>query len=430
MKKALSCLMIAVMLCLSCSCNASPNSETSAASSEVTSSPVVIVAQAASKAASADHEISADINFSNLQDFSYETASTLLMEQKGNLHFSPLSFYYASALAAIGAEGSTRDELFALLGVDSKEQLMQQCKELSKLCGKSDLYEVQWANSVWMQKDRVFSESFKQNAVDYFNASLYNVDFQAPQTKDAMEEWITEQLKGNITPIFDITPETAMDIINCLYFAARWEDNGGLDSEEQTFYIDNENTLQNTFIGKTLELHTIYESNQYRRTTVKFTDRDCNIEFVLPNDGVSLDSLMTSPQSLENLFTKGTKTKYDEVIFKMPVFSFSNDFDLIKLAQSLGVTSAFNWSSADFSGISSNSPLVISTSKQQTFIEATEYGVTAAALSMQICSTGIPEEKQLKTKSEFILDHPFLYAIKSDDGTILFIGRCNNPSQH
>ena len=38
-----------------------------------------------------------------VNDFSYETASRLLTKNKGNINYSPVSMYYALALAATGA---------------------------------------------------------------------------------------------------------------------------------------------------------------------------------------------------------------------------------------------------------------------------------------------------------------------------------------
>lgn len=47
-----------------------------------------------------------------------------------NVNYSPLSLYYALAVAASGAEGQTQQELLDLLGVADADTLAEQCGNL------------------------------------------------------------------------------------------------------------------------------------------------------------------------------------------------------------------------------------------------------------------------------------------------------------
>ena len=53
------------------------------------------------------------------QAFSYDSAARLLAEGTKNRNYSPLSLYYALALAAQGAEGKTEEEMLAVLGMST-----------------------------------------------------------------------------------------------------------------------------------------------------------------------------------------------------------------------------------------------------------------------------------------------------------------------
>ena len=57
-----------------------------------------------------------------------------------------------------------------------------------------------------------------------------------------------------------------------------------------------------------------------------------------------------------------------------------------------------------------------------------ENGVTAAAYTMVVMAKGaaFPEERE---RVEFHLTRPFLYAIESRDGTVLFIGTVTSPGE-
>ncbi|NLK99288.1 MAG: serpin family protein, partial [Clostridiales bacterium] len=56
-----------------------------------------------------------------LDEFTYKTSANILTDAGKNINYSPISLYYALSLAASGAEGETKDQLLALLGVSDKE---------------------------------------------------------------------------------------------------------------------------------------------------------------------------------------------------------------------------------------------------------------------------------------------------------------------
>ena len=74
-------------------------------------------------------------SFANaFDDFAYQTASSLLNDNADtNVNYSPLSLYYALAVAASGAEGQTQQELLDLLGVADADTLAEQCGNLYRL---------------------------------------------------------------------------------------------------------------------------------------------------------------------------------------------------------------------------------------------------------------------------------------------------------
>ncbi len=53
--------------------------------------------------------------YQSIKEFTWKTTSEFVADQKSNVNYSPLSLYYALALAAIGANGETEKELLTLL---------------------------------------------------------------------------------------------------------------------------------------------------------------------------------------------------------------------------------------------------------------------------------------------------------------------------
>lgn len=92
------------------------------------------------------------------------------------------------------------------------------------------------------------------------------------------------------------------------------------------------------------------------------------------------------------------------------------------MLQTLGVVDAF-LSDADFSSITDGTAF-ISDILQHTHIAVDENGAEAAAFTqIDYCGAALPDGR-----AEMILDRPFLYGITSVNGTLIFIGVCNNPT--
>ena len=92
----------------------------------------------------------------------------------------------------------------------------------------------------------------------------------------------------------------------------------------------------------------------------------------------------------------------------------------------LGVRTCFT-GGADFSAMT-DTPAHISRVLQESHIGVDENGVTAAAYTMIVMakSAAIHSERE---RVDFHLTRPFLYAIESRDGTVLFIGTVTSPDE-
>ena len=147
--------------------------------------------------------------------------------------------------------------------------------------------------------------------------------------------------------------------------------------------------------------------------------------FILPDEGTDLSALLANEESLKEAFTGGTY-KSGKVVWSIPKFSYDSSFEPIDALKAMGVTDAFDSDRADFSGISANTPLFISTIRQGTHIGVNENGVEAAAYTIVEMMEGTAIQDSSDT-AEMILNRPFLYGITSSDGVLLFVGVCCNP---
>ncbi len=88
----------------------------------------------------------------------------------------------------------------------------------------------------------------------------------------------------------------------------------------------------------------------------------------------------------------------------------------------MGMSNAFIWTIADFSGISTNAGLFIDDIKHSTFISVDEAGTEAAAATVILMPPGSQHTIELT------VDRPFIFLIRDiETEQILFIGRVLNP---
>ena len=118
----------------------------------------------------------------------------------------------------------------------------------------------------------------------------------------------------------------------------------------------------------------------------------------------------------------------EHVVVIMPRFKFAFELHLNNALKKLGMQKAFISSQSDFTNITDDKRLYISSVVHKSFIDVNENGTEAAAVtSVTFSTTSIGPGDQIQ-KIYFIVDKPFVFAItEKDTDAILFIGEVQNP---
>lgn len=362
--------------------------------------------------------------FSALDNFSYKTASKILKTSGNNSNYSPISLYYALSLAASGANGKTADELFSLLGISDKSVLSKQCGNLYRqLYMDNEIGKLKIGNSLWINKSFEVKDSFIKNACENFYTESFYVDFADSKTGKAIGKWISDNTKGNIIPSIETDSQQILSILNTVYFYDEWlEKFKTEDTKSDTFYVSESETVQCKFMNRPYIRGEFSKGNGFKRSGIELLNGG-EMVFILPDKGVSPSELISTPEKMKEAF-EGGKSYEGRVLWQIPKFSYNSKYDIIKELEALGITSAFK-ANADFSGITKVSAF-ISDIRQETHIGIDEQGVEASAYTSIMISNGGPMPD---IKTEMILDRPFLYGITAANGTLLFVGICENPAQ-
>ena len=358
--------------------------------------------------------------------------SAAVLDGTGNKNLSPVSVYIALSMAAEGARGETQRELLALLGAQNAEEMRTTAEELlSSLEVRGETGEIALADSIWLgeQASTVsFRAAYLELLRDSYGAEARSVPFGDPAAGAEIAAWIREKTREKINISEDamrFDADTLAVLINTVFLKDGWREPFNEDRTEQGIFFGlngKEGTAD--YMRRTDLNGTIVRGEEFLRYALPLRDVG-RMVFVLPDEGVTLESLLGGPEKVGLLLRDGEEKNAD-VDLMVPRFSFQDRTDLEEILQFLGVRTCFT-GMADFSGMT-DTPAHVSRVLQESYIGVDEKGVEAAAYTLVALakSAAIPVDRE---KVDFHLTRPFLYAIESWDGTVLFIGTVAEPVQ-
>lgn len=367
----------------------------------------------------------------NVKKFSYESASVILKEQdiKSNSLYSPISLYMAFAMMAESSKGDTRQEILDAIHMNDSGIIGKETGKLfRKLYFHNEIGKLNLANSLWLNKDIQFNKEFLDRmATDYYSYS-FHVDFDDKDTSKKISDWISENTGGklgNSPKDFMANPEQVMVFLNTIYFYDEWVDRFNADkTEEDVFYLGDGSTIKCDFMNMIHESHGYVKADGYTSSYLSFKNGG-RMVFILPDEGISPTDIISDSKWLSEAIDaiSSEKSQFGKVIFKIPKFSYKVQLDLREHMDRLGIKSAFDINTADFTPLSKTKPLFVSEVKQSAAISIDERGCEATAFT-QIDYAGSARPEGM---AEMILDRPFIFVIIGEDECPLFLGVINNP---
>ncbi|QSX06086.1 hypothetical protein JYG23_01060 [Sedimentibacter sp. zth1] len=365
-----------------------------------------------------------------INSFSSKTAYEIFNDEEfksKNINYSPISVYFAMSLLCTGANNQTEKELLDLLCLEGKDKnyLSEECAKLYKgLYRDNEEGKLLLANSLWMQNNIEFKKEYIENSEKYFYTSLYNIDFANQNDVNLISEWISNNTNNLLKPKFESNPETILAIINTIYFNTRWKSEfNKKNNYNDVFNITDDETTDCEFMHQNFNTHSYLKGEGYVSTCLYLNEG--TMHFILPDKNVKVDDLIKSEDKLNSMMTdilNKDERIFAQVNFDIPKFKIKSDIYLNEIIKNLGCESVFV--NSDFSDMT-NGMAYVSLIKQGNYLSVDEEGVEAAAYTA-VCENGcaMPAENIF----DFKLDRPFIYIVTSDNGTILFMGICNNPS--
>lgn len=331
-----------------------------------------------------------------------------------NVVVSPYSAAVTLSMLAEGAQGQTRAEFDKALS-----DVLYRAEDL----GGNDSVVVRSANSLWLDDNFSPRNRYVSLLQKDFDAFLDVENFASPVAVQAINNWCSEHTEGKIKGIIDrLDPSNVMVLVNALYFNAPWENEFDPSmTSEQTFHgLSGDSKVK--LMG--LKGSFMYAQQQgYQMIRLPYAGQKYSMYVVLPPEGSDINKLISrmdesAYQSAMDMLSP------QQVRLFMPRFKEETSMILNKPLQDMGIRTAFT-SKADFSAIAEMGPLVLDMVKQKCFIEISEKGTEAAAVtSAQIRLTSALPAARIPVMR---VDRPFVFVIADNDSkNILFAGKIVN----
>jgi len=351
-----------------------------------------------------------------------------------NIIFSPFSIFTALSMTLDGARGQTAAEIAGVLHQAYPDPgyhaafaaLARQLSEAANTPGN----ELSNANGLWVDTGFRIESDFRQTIETHYSAPLTQLDFSTnPESARAViNRWTEQQTRDRIRELFgpgSLNERTRLVLTSAIYFYGKWQSPFPSSvTHPAPFQTEHSGPAEANFMSHTAQFG-YAETPSAQILEMKYKDTGLAFDIFLPKAQVPLaevESSLTQEGPSAWLGTLQSRT----VEVSIPKFRAESDFSLSETLARMGMPSAFEDQSADFSGIDGRRDLVVSEVRHKAFVDVAEEGTEAAAatgIAIGITSIQVPQVT-------FRADHPFMFLIRDTrTGLILFAGRLMNPAQ-
>ncbi len=362
--------------------------------------------------------------YNALEDFctNFLLAAAKKSDGTVNTLSSPLSAYFALAMAKEGAAGKTLTEMSGVMGDIGADNIFSLISALTTLEGT----ELNISNSIWVDSEFQVKASYSERLATGYLAEGFGLPLKTAEKE--INSYIEEHTDGLIK---DMLSDTALDdavmaIVNTLYMKAKWQNPFSKEATHEREFTDAAgNKTQREFMYKT-STYRVIEDDNCIGVVLPYSDGSLEFVAVMPKDeGAPASDALTAAAKLGGWAEAAKNGTYERIKLYIPKFEQEFSDSLVDTLTEMGITSAFDRYSADFSGIAED--IFLQDVLQNAVLKLNEDGTEAAAATVVIAmaTSARPPEEEPRT-IEF--NRPFSFAvIHRESGAVLFAGEHNIP---
>lgn len=269
-----------------------------------------------------------------------------------------------------------------------------------------------------------FTGEFETAIADHFMASVGSIDFtDEAKALETINGWVNENTNGLIPTLFDHIPgDTAMALINALYFNAFWKTpfvtyKG--DPDTRGAEISMFNGVNGEQPASMLAATAIYECGEFdgdQVALIPYADGEYYMAVILPADG------KTASAAFANVIGRLSECQSAAAYVAMPAIELSTNFDAMSTLEKLGLDSVAK-GDTQFPNIVEGSGIRLTQFVHAATLHVTESGTEASAASG---ATGTKTVTPSDPVYRIVCNRPYAMAIvHAETGAVLFASTVN-----
>ena len=341
-----------------------------------------------------------------------------------NVVLSPFSVQLAMGLLANGMGEDACRELLDVMydGSASVDELNRYLRLLYEpFTQAADGTVLTLPNSMWVQSGYGVVPAFVQSVSTFYDARISYVDFvnDLPASSGYISHWMRASTCGQVDhPGVPLSGQSRLLLLNGCCLRTAWT----------TPFIPSASTLSFTCADGTVaampglcQVAPVYTYGLYEKVTFPLGNGSFALTLVLPQEGVSLDSLIPSVGGEPSVATA------DTVLVCLPPFQLTGCHDLVPVLRDMGVTMLFDGREPL---CNMNAALNVTDILQEMCFGVNAAGTDTAVQLVTTCDERSEETllPMLPAPKTVVFDRPFLFIVtEQSTGTILIEGCVNKP---
>ncbi|XP_034783267.2 alpha-1-antitrypsin homolog [Acipenser ruthenus] len=357
----------------------------------------------------------------------YKQLNSLPDGESRNIFYSPLSISTALSVMALGAKGTTHDQLFETLGFSpsglNETEVNHAFEHLfHMLSHKNNELQLEAGNVVYLQEGFKPNPTFLKDAQHFYDTKGFTVNFQKPDfAKVEINTYIAMKTHGKIVDLIkDLDSKAVMVLVNYMFFRGKWvKPFDPKYTKEDVFHVNENTTVPVEMMIRSGRFDYYYDEENSTFILMLPYKGDASLMLILPDEG--------KLKEVEEMLSKDSiKRWHDSLFFSsvdvyLPKFSVSASYSLKEILATMGIINAFS-DNADFSRITEEIKLKLSKAAHKAVLDVDEKGTEAgAATFIEVMPMSIPPV--VKFNRPFIL-----LIVEKTTKSILFMGKIMNPS--
>jgi serine protease inhibitor len=354
----------------------------------------------------------------------------------GDLVVSPTSIALALSMARAGAKGKTATEMDAVMhGLGSDANAAWVAALDTSLNGKTATFKdatgadqqvtLRSVNAPFAQAGYPLQDAYLAALAARFGAGLRLVDYQAnPEAaRAAINAWVNDQTEQRIPQLLaqgTVDRSTRLTLVNAIYLKAAWQLPFTMEATAPAPFTRLDGTATDVAMMHTGDNLPYATGEGWRAVDLGYVGGLLSMLVIVPDDLAAFERSFDAT----GLDAIAAALAPQQVILGLPKFGTESQLGLGDVLGAMGMRTAFNPDTADFSGMTTAERLSISAVIHQANIDVDEKGTeAAAATAVAMTASGLPSEPVHLT-----VDHPFIFALRDlDTGAIVFLGRITEP---